>query len=180
MTPRSKKIIGWLVGVFVIFPLVISILVTVFAPSDVTSSSSSNSGDQSTEVTLQNCVQASSEDLKNLTDGLTDKSYSLVNAFKSDFVAEDINQIKVIFPSYISPRVVAAEIKGVMESSNIGLWGIQEYDYGWRILALNEVAKRYSTHGVDIQDDSASGRVRSKILELSPNTSASECAKRGG
>ena len=180
MTPRSKKIIGWLVGVFVIFPLVISILVTVFASSDVTSSSPSNSPDQPTEVTSKNCVQASSEDLKNLSEGLTYNSHSLANAFKGEFTQEDIDRIKEIFPTFISPRVVAAEIKGAKESLNIGLWGIQEYDYGWRILALNEVAKRYSTHGVDIQDDSASGRVRSKILELSPNTSASECAKSGG
>ena len=180
MTPRSKKMFGWLVGVFFIFPLIISILVTVFASTDVTSSSSSNSPDQPTEVTSQNCVPASSEDLKNLTEGLTDVSHSLTNAFKGEFTQEDIDRIKEIFPTFISPRVVAAEIKGAKESLNIGLWGIQEYDYGWRILALNEVAKRYSTHGVDIQDDSASGRVRSKILELSPNTSASECAKRGG
>lgn len=179
MTPRSKKIIGWLVGIFVIFPLVISILVTVFASSEVTSNPTSNSAGQPTKTASQNCVKASSEDLKNLNDGLTNKSYSLINAFKSEFVAEDIDQIKAIFPSYISPRVVAAEIKGTKGSLNIGLWGIQEYDYGWRILALNEVAKRYSTHGVDIQDDSASGRVRSKILELSPNTSASECATSG-
>ena len=169
MTPRSKKIIGWLVGVFFIFPLAISILVTVFAPSEVTSVSSSNSADQPTEVTSQVCVQASSEDLKN--------SHSLVNAFKVEFTQEDIDQIKAIFPTFISPRVVAAQVEGINESSDVGLWGIQEYDYGWRILALNEVAKQYSTHGIDISDDSASGRVRSKILELSSNTNAVDCAK---
>lgn len=177
MTPRSKKIIGWLVGVFFIFPLAISILVTVFAPSEVTSVSSSNSADQPTEVTSQVCVQASSEDLKNLTEGLTNNSHSLVNAFKVEFTQEDIDQIKAIFPTFISPRVVAAQVEGINESSDVGLWGIQEYDYGWRILALNEVAKQYSTHGIDISDDSASGRVRSKILELSSNTNAVDCAK---
>lgn len=177
MTPRSKKIIGWLVGVVIIFPLVISILVTVFASSGVTSDTSSNSAVQSIEVTSQNCVKASSEDLKNLTEGLTDNSYSLVNAFKGEFTQEDIDRIKEIFPTFISPRVIAAQVEGINESFNVGLWAIQEYDYGWRILALDEVAKQYSTHGIDISDDSASGRVRSKILELSSNTNAADCVK---
>ena len=177
MQSRSKKIIGWLVGVFVVFPLAVSILVTVFAPSDVISSSTSNNDGQPTDTTSQNCVQASSEDLKNLTEGLTNNSHSLVNAFKGEFTQEDIDRIKEIFPTFISPRVVAAQVEGINESSNVGLWAIQEYDYGWRILALDEVAKQYSTHGIDISDDSASGRVRSKILELSSNTNAADCVK---
>ena len=138
--------------------------------------SNSGSNDASSDSTSPVCSKANSEDLKNLKDGLKNKALSLSNGFVGEFEANDIEDIKAIFPTYIKPRVVAAQINVPGDGIVIGLWGIQDFDYGWKILGLNEEARTYSVYGADTEDDSASGRVRSKMLELSPNTSALNCA----
>jgi hypothetical protein len=167
MTSKSKKIVGWLVGIFLVFPFALTVLISIF--------SSSEGNNENIEMASPICVKANSEDLKNLKEGLTDKSLSLSNGFVGEFAANDIEDIKAIFPTYTSPRVVAAQIDGPSEGSVIGLWGIQDFDYGWRILALNKEARAYSVQGVDVDDDSASGQVRNKMLELSSNTSVLDC-----
>jgi hypothetical protein len=137
--------------------------------------SSNDSVSEQVVGTTLTCTEATSEDLNYLTEGLADTSLSLTKAFKSYFNKEDREEIKQIFPTFTNPYVVAAEINGVAEGSTIGLWSIQRFDYGARIFALNENAKLYSIHGVDIDDNDLSGRLRTKILELSINTSALEC-----
>jgi hypothetical protein len=122
------------------------------------------------------CREADSEDLSYLADGLTDKSLSLTNSFKSYFDVNDRKEIAAIFPTFTNPYVVAAEINGAAEGPVIGLWSIQKFDFGALVFALNENAKMYSIYGSDITDDSTSGRTRAKIFELSSNTSALECA----
>jgi hypothetical protein len=122
------------------------------------------------------CKEADSEDLSYLTEGLTDKSLSLTKAFKSYFDVNDRKEIAAIFPTFTNPYVVAAEINGAAEGSTIGLWSIQRFDFGALVFALNENAKTYSIHGSDVKEDSMSGRTRAKILELSSNASALECA----
>ena len=168
MTPKSKKIVGWLVGIFLVFPFALTILISIF--------SSSESNNENIEMASPICVKATSVDLKNLEEGLTESSFSLANGFEEKFGVDEISEIKLIFPSYTSPRVVAAQIDRPGESSVIGLWGIQDFDYGSRILALNKEARAYSVQGIDVEDNSASGRVRNKMLELSSNTSVLDCA----
>jgi hypothetical protein len=57
----------------------------------------------------------------------------------------------------------------------IGLWGIQKFDYGWRITALDDKTKKYSNLGADITENSATGRVNAVMLELSANTNIISC-----
>jgi hypothetical protein len=172
MKPKVKKVVKWLVIIFFVFPLVLAILIS-FVPT-------SDENDATTNVEAKSpslvCVKATSKDLKNLKEGLTDKSLSLTGGFTGEFEANDIEDIKTIFPTYIKPRVVAARINVPDKGIVVGLWGIQDFDYGWKILGLNEEARTYSVYGADTEDDSASGRVRSKMLELSPKTSALNCA----
>lgn len=168
MTSKSKKIIGWLVGIFFVFPVALTILVSIF--------SSTESSNENIEMASPICIKATSEDLKNLEEGLTESSFSLNNGFEGKFGLDEISEIMSIFPSYTNPRVVAAQIDRPGEISVIGLWGIQDFDYGWKILALNKEARAYSVQGADVEDDSASGRVRNKMLELSYNTLVLDCA----
>lgn len=165
MNPKLKKILLWVFVVFFGIPLVLIAFAALFA------------GESSeTESKSLACVTATAEDLQNIQDGLIQSSSSIAQGFTSEFSPSDIDEISEIFPTFTSPRIVAAQIEGVGNESPVGLWGIQDFDYGWRILALNQAARQYSSHGADIEDDSASGRVRSKMLDLSSNTTAPDCA----
>jgi hypothetical protein len=101
--------------------------------------------------------------------------YKVESGFTADFNAEDIEAIRQVFPTYTSPKVFAANIPGKDGKSVLGLWGIQKFDYGWRITALNQETKKYSNLGADITENSATGRVNAVMLELSVNTNAISC-----
>ena len=104
--------------------------------------------------------------------------YQVASGVTADFSAEDTEAIKQVFPSYVSPRVLAAKIPGDNGESVVGLWGIQKFDYGWRITALNDQTKKFSNLGADISDSSATGRVNAVMLELSANTNVLSCLEK--
>jgi hypothetical protein len=168
--PKRKLTLTEVLIAFFIF-----VIIVVIGNGFVGRSSDSESNKVAIETTLT-CTEATSEDLDYLTEGLADTSLSLTKAFKSYFNANDREEIKAIYSTFTNPYVVAAQIDGAGEGSNIGLWSIQRFDFGAIVFALNENAKLYSLAGADISDDSRSGRTRAKILELSSNTSALECA----
>jgi hypothetical protein len=163
----NSKVKKWLLGLFLVFfvlPILLAVLGSLFSSESEVS-----------ENAATRCVLATEEDMNNIKEGLTRSSLALAEGFAANFSEDDISQITAVFPTFTSPRVVGAQIEGSGSESDIGLWGIQDFDYGWRILALNDVAREYSNHGVDIDDNSASGRVRSKMLELSVNTNVFDC-----
>lgn len=164
---KIKRLLLWIFAIFIVVPILFAVIGVLFVEDS-----------EVNEAKVPSCNSATAEDLKNIRDGLTSDSTSISNGFASDFSPSDVEEITSIFPTFKSPRVVAAQINAAGSEPMIGLWAIQDFDYGWRILALNQAAKKYSIHGVDIEDDSASGRARSKMLELSSNTTAPECAKK--
>jgi len=106
---------------------------------------------------------------------MVSSKYTVESGFAADFNADDVEAIKQVFPSYASPKVIAAAIKGTDGDSVIGLWGIQKFDYGWRITALNKQTQEYSNLGADLAEGSATARVNAQMLELSVNTNAISC-----
>lgn len=167
--PKRKYTITEILIAFFIF------IILVVIGNALVGRNSDNSSKKLTTETKLPCMDATPEDLNYLTEGLTDPSLSLTKGFKSYFNKNDREEIKAIFPTFTNPYVVAAEISGAPEGSTAGLWSIQLYDYGAKIFALNGNAKLYSTWGVDVEDNDLSGRTRTKILELSSNTSVLEC-----
>ena len=149
-------------------------LAIIFAVSACSSSSIEESG----SAPIKTCQVASEEDLKNINDEMKSAKYQVVSGVTADFSSEDTEAIKQVFPSYVSPRVFAANIPGDNGESVVGLWGIQKFDYGWRITALNEQTKNYSNLGADISDSSATGRVNAVMLELSANTNVLSCLEK--
>ena len=139
------------------------------------SSSSSSSNEESSSAVIQPCQSASNEDLTNINDGMIDRKYRVESGFTAEFNAKDIETIKQVFPSYVSPKIFAANIPTSDGESVIGLWGIQKFDYGWRITALNKQTITYSNLGADITGSSATGRVNAVMLELSVNTNVISC-----
>ena len=148
-------------------------LAIIFAVSACSSSSIEESG----SAPIKTCQAASEEDLTNINDGMISSKYKVATGFTADFSADDIDAIKQVFPSYVSPRVFAANISGDNGESVVGLWGIQKFDYGWRITALDKQTKEYSNLGADITEGSATGRVNAVMLELSANTNVISCLK---
>ena len=139
------------------------------------SSCSSSSSEESSSAAIQPCQSASEEDLNNINEGMTSTKYRVKSGFTADFNGEDTETIKQIFPSYDSPKIFAANIPTAGGGTIIGLWGIQKFDYGWRITALNKQTMAYSNLGADINESSATGRVNAVMLELSVNTNITSC-----
>ena len=139
------------------------------------SACSSPSNEEATSALVDTCQTASEEDLKNINEGMVSASFRVESGFTADFSAQDTEAIKQVFPSYVSPKVFAAKISSNDGGSVIGLWGIQKFDYGWRITALDNQTKEYSNLGADITENSATGRVNAVMLELSANTNVISC-----
>ena len=136
---------------------------------------STSSSEESSTTLAQPCQSASDEDLANINDGMISSKYQVKSGFTADFSAEDIEVIRQVFPTYTSPKVFAGNIPGKEGKPVIGLWGIQKFDYGWRITALNKQTMEYSNLGADITESSATGRVNSVMLELSVKTNIISC-----
>lgn len=139
------------------------------------SACSSSSDKASTSVPINTCETASEEDLNNINEGMTSAKYKVESGFTAEFSAEDVAAITQVFPSYITPKIFAAKIPVSDGDSVTGLWGIQKFDYGWRITALNDETKKYSNLGADISESSATGRVNAVMLERSVNTNIISC-----
>jgi len=154
--------------------VVVLLFALVSAPFNNSSSSDTENAAVSSSV-IESCQTASQEDLTNINEGMISSEYRVESGFTADFSAEDIETIKQVFPTYTSPRVFAAKIPGKEGKSVIGLWGIQKFDYGWRITALNKQTMEYSNLGADVTEGSATGRVNAAMLELSVNTNAISC-----
>ncbi len=141
------------------------------------SSCSSSSNEVTSSAPIDTCQTASEEDLNNINAGMISTKFQVESGFTADFNAEDIEAITQVFPSYVSPKVFAANIPSKEGESVIGLWGIQKFDYGWRITALDKQTKEYSNLGADITEGSATGRVNAVMLDLSANTNVISCLK---
>jgi hypothetical protein len=151
------------------------LVVAIVTASLLLSACSSSSSEETSSPVIQPCQSASEEDLANINAGMVSTKYKVESGFTADFNAEDIEAIRQVFPTYTSPKVFAANIPGKDGKSVLGLWGIQKFDYGWRITALNQETKKYSNLGADITENSATGRVNAVMLELSVNTNAISC-----
>lgn len=151
---------------------------TTLALALLLSGCSSTSNEASSSTAFDTCQTASEEDLKNINEGMKSSKFQVESGFVADFNADDVAEIKMVFPTYKSPRIFAANIPVADGKPVVGLWGIQDFDYGWRITALDEQTKKYSNLGADISDSSATGRVNAVMLELSANTNVLSCLKK--
>lgn len=127
------------------------------------------------ELTLKKCESLSTEDLENIESGMSDKIYTIKSGYKANLKKSEIEEIRKIFPSYNDPLIIAATIEGVKSGNVIGIWALDMTNN--RLIALDENARKYSDWGVDATDDSRTGQARTKLFELSANTSVLQCAQ---
>jgi uncharacterized membrane protein len=171
MAKKGKKILLWLLIIFVGFPILLVILGTFLT---TTVSNEEGEAQQSQAIT---CETASQEDIENISSGMSDESYSVTSGFASTLPKSEIEKITSIFPSYTNPRIVAAQVVGVSDSSPTGLWAIQQVtDSGsLRITALNSAAREYSVWGSAANDGSAAAQLRDQLLESAESIKLTQC-----
>lgn len=163
---NKKKVIGWLVAIFVVFPIVIGVFGSTL---------SSNDGENASSEIV--CEMANPSDVETISSGMSEKTYSLGRAFQASLTEDQISELTDIFPSYTSPVVIAAEIIGVGETAYSGMWAIQKVtDSGsLRVTALNDDARKYSLWGQASADGSPAAQLRDKLLEFGSKTNALAC-----
>ncbi len=86
------------------------ILITALAFTFLLSACSSEVSEVASDPVSEPCRIASDEDLTNINEGMISSKYRVESGFTADFSAEDIEAIKQVFPTYVSPRVFAANI----------------------------------------------------------------------
>jgi hypothetical protein len=166
MATKGKRILLWLIVVFVGFPVLLGV-VGVFAGGE-------------TENAVDDCTVASQEDIENISTGMSDKSLSVGSGFVSQLTTQDIEKVTEIFPSYTNPRIIGAPIIGVDGVNPVGLWAIQDIGTSGtlRITALNDDARKYSVWGSVASDGSPADNLRKQLLVSSENTNLKGCLER--
>lgn len=170
MASKSRKIIHWLLIVFVGVPLFFG-LVGYFIGGE----------QENNQSKTAICESATQEDLENISSGMSDETYSVSSGFVSSLPQGEIDKVTKIFPSYSNPRIVAAYIDGVTDSKPIGLWAIQQVtDSGsLRITALNSSARDFSVWGSAANEGSAAAQLRDQLLASSELTNVAACVQNG-
>lgn len=124
------------------------------------------------------CTPAPNKYLSDISSGMINDSLTVTDGFTSNLSSKQIDELMKILPSYISPTIIAAKIRGESITSDtvVGTWAIQELSGAKRITALDSNAKRYSIWGSETSNDSAAGKLRSLLLQFSQTTNVKQCA----
>lgn len=170
MASKSRKIILWLLIVFIGVPIFFGLVGSLMG-----------GGQEGDKSTAASCESASQEDIENISSGMSDESYSVNAGFVSSLPQDEIDKVTNILPSYTDPRIVAAYIEGVSDSKPIGLWAIQQVtDSGTlRITALNSSARDFSVWGSAANEGSAAALLRDQLLDSAESTNVAECVANG-
>ena len=171
MAKKGRKILFWLFIIFVGLPIVLAIIGSFLTTTENTDE---NESQQSQAIT---CKTATQVDLENISSGMSKKAYSVNSGFASTLPKNEIEKITNIFPSYTNPRIIAAKVEGISDSSPTGLWAIQQVtDSGsLRITALNSTAREYSVWGSASSDGSAAAQLRDQLLDSADSIKISQC-----
>jgi hypothetical protein len=168
LASKSKKIVLWLIIIFVGVPVFFAFVGLLM-------------GTEETQQTLtSDCQVASQEDIDNISSGMTDNAYSVSNGFTSNLSEEEIDKITDIFSSYTNPRIIAAQIEGASEEKPVGIWAIQQVtDSGsLRITSLNPSAREFSVWGSAANEGSPAAQLRDQLLDSALRTNVLNCAKK--
>jgi len=146
--------------------IIISALGNMFSPSE------------NAVVVEKICTPAPNKYLSDISSGMINDSLTVTDGFTSNLSSKQIDELMKILPSYISPTIIAAKIRGESITSDtvVGTWAIQELSGAKRITALDSNAKRYSIWGSETSNDSAAGKLRSLLLQFSQTTNVKQCA----
>lgn len=168
---KGKKIMWALLSVFVFFPILLTVIVSVAGVGGETTSSS-------TKVTpaQQTCEFTAKEMLDSIESGMISTKYKIVGLGQVSLTAEQNAELTAISPGWDENYVIAANISGGnLATPVIGLWGKSGNTGG--LFALNDNALKYSDWGTAANDGSPAYQIRLKLLRFGTAQGALQCGK---
>lgn len=169
---KGKKIMWTLLSIFVFFPILITVIISVAVDGGETSVSTS------TKVipTEQVCESTEKEMLDSIESGMVSSKYKIAGLGQVTLTAEQNAELTAISPGWDKNYVIAANISGgELKSPEIGLWGKSGNTGG--LFALNDSALKYSEWGTAASDGSPAYQIRLKLLRFGTAQGALECGK---
>jgi hypothetical protein len=155
----KRKIIWGLVTVFLIFPIGMGIFGALISDSD------------SAPQVVQECSEASSEDLVNIESGPSSSAFKISNGKYVLVGSELLNSIQSIAPNASQEKIVAGFIN---DSKEIGIWTVG-LSGGGPINSINTSARKYSVWGSAANPGSRAAQIRDLIDSSSEAETVSKC-----
>jgi hypothetical protein len=155
----KRKIIWGLVTVFLILPIGIGIFGALISDSD------------SASQVVQECSEASSEDLVNIESGPSGSAIKISNGKYVLVGSELLNSIQSIAPNASQEKIVAGFIN---DSKEIGIWTVG-LSGGGPINSINTSARKYSVWGSAANPGSRAAQIRDLIDSSSEAETVSKC-----
>ncbi|CAB4975783.1 unannotated protein [freshwater metagenome] len=168
---KGKKIMWSLLSIFVFFPILITVIVSVAGVGGETTVSS-------TKVTpaKQTCESTTKEMLDSIESGMISSKYKIAGLGQVSLTAEQNAELTAISPGWDKNYVIAANISGGnLATPEIGLWGKSGNTGG--LFALNDSALKYSDWGTAANDGSPAYQIRLKLLRFGTAQGALQCGK---
>jgi hypothetical protein len=167
---NKRKIFWVLVTIFLIVPLFMGILGSLFG--DTSGSEVTTSKVES--VTESACVNIPDGEIENIQSGMISQKYVLKGLGAVNLTDSNNGEIKAILPKWDTGYVIAAEISGKeLSTPVIGMWGRQ--GNAGLLFALNDEALKYSEWGTAINEGSPAYQVRLKLLRFGTELGVLNC-----
>jgi len=161
-----------LLSIFVFFPILVTVIVSVAGVGSETRVSSSTK----VTPTKQVCESTPREMLDSIESGMISTKYKLVGLGQVSLTSAQNAELKAISPGWDKNYVITANILGGnLSTPVIGLWGKSGNSGG--LFALNDSALKYSEWGTAANDGSAAYQIRLKLLRFGTTQGALNCGK---
>jgi hypothetical protein len=169
---KGKKIMWSLLSVFVFFPILITIIVSVSGVGNESTVSTSTIETPAKKI----CESTEREMLDSIESGMVSSKYKITGLGQVSLTAEQNAELTAISPGWDKNYVIAANISGGnLETPEIGLWGKSGNTGG--LFALNDSALKYSEWGTAANDGSPAYQIRLKLLRFGTAQGALQCGK---
>jgi hypothetical protein len=154
---KGKKIMWALLSIFVFFPILLTVIVSVAGVGSETTASSSSKVTPSKQV----CEVTSKEMLDSIESGMISSKYKIAGLGQVYLTSEQNAELTAISPGWDKNYVIAANISGGnLDTPEIGLWGKSGNTGG--LFALNDSALKYSEWGTAANDGSPAYQIRDR------------------
>jgi hypothetical protein len=161
-----------LLSIFVFFPILVTVIVSVAGVGSETSVSSSTK----VTPTKQVCESTPREMLDSIESGMISTKYKLMGLGQVSLTSNQNAELTAISPGWDKNYVIAANISGGnLSTPVIGLWGKSGNSGG--LFALNDSALKYSEWGTAANEGSPAYQIRLKLLRFGTAQGALECGK---
>lgn len=169
---KGKKIMWAILSIFVFFPILFTVIVSIAGVGDNAISSSKTKVASVKQV----CTSTTKDMLNDIESGMISTKYKIAGLGQVSLTSEQNSELTAISPGWDKNIVIAANISGgALTTPVLGLWGKSGNTGG--LFALNDNALKYSEWGTAANDGSPAYQIRLKLLRFGTAQGALECGK---